>query len=107
MPIDPALAAALARQKVREAEHRRRQQHLAVRSAQIRAARAILGWSQDKLAAAVGVSRLTINRIERGRCLPLDETDQHLRDLFAAKGIRFESHGDGSYRVVYTLANLP
>jgi transcriptional regulator with XRE-family HTH domain len=34
-------------------------------SAQIRAARALLGWSQDKLARAAGIGLATLQRIEQ------------------------------------------
>jgi transcriptional regulator with XRE-family HTH domain len=34
-------------------------------SSQIRAARALLGWSQDKLARAAGVGLATLQRIEQ------------------------------------------
>ena len=34
-------------------------------SAQIRAARALLGWSQDKLAGTAGVGLATLQRIEQ------------------------------------------
>ena len=39
-------------------------------------------WSQDDLAVKCGVSRITINRIEMGRCMPDPELLFSLADAF-------------------------
>jgi transcriptional regulator with XRE-family HTH domain len=72
---------------------------------QLRAARAILGWSQDDLAALSGVSAPTIKRLEPGfgPVQTRGETLDKLRAAFAGVGIVFhEEGGDGQLGVFYT-----
>jgi transcriptional regulator with XRE-family HTH domain len=62
---------------------------------QLRAARAMLGWSQEKLAEQSGVSVPTIKRLEPGD-EPLATTVETLRKLqmaLEAEGIEFLNHG--------------
>ncbi len=69
---------------------------------QIRAARALLGWSQDTLAEAAGVSLPTIKRIEAradeigGRAT----TIQSIRDAVERAGIVFIDDDDNGGRGV-------
>ncbi len=56
---------------------------------QIRAARALLEWTQETLAEASGVARATIRNIEGGASLPRLETMQALEDAFDAAGVEF------------------
>jgi len=62
---------------------------------QLKAARALLGWSQDQLAAAAGVSPPTIKRIEarEGYLGGRVETVDKLRDALEREGIEF-TNGD-------------
>jgi transcriptional regulator with XRE-family HTH domain len=53
-----------------------------VSSRQLKAARALIGWSQEDLAAASGVSLPTVNRIENDKS-PTTGT-QNMRDRLAA-----------------------
>ena len=56
----------------------------------IRAARALLGWSQDALAEASDVTKKTIADIERGvTTSPQSRTAKALRAAFEAAGIEF------------------
>lgn len=64
--------------------------------AQLRAARAWLGWSQDKLALESSVSKHSIARYEQGRSLAYDGTLAKLKATLEAAGIRF--HFDGARR---------
>lgn len=61
---------------------------------QLRAARAWLGWSQDKLAIESGVSKHSIARYEQGRSVAYDDTLAKLKSALEAAGIRF--HFDGA-----------
>ncbi len=58
-------------------------------AAQIRAARALLDWSLDDLAAATNVARNTIARIESGAVKPRDETLTQIRDAFESRDLQF------------------
>jgi transcriptional regulator with XRE-family HTH domain len=62
-------------------------------AAQIRAARALLGWSQGYLAEAVGVSRPTIADLEAGKREPHPATLSVLMNELAAAGIVFTERG--------------
>jgi transcriptional regulator with XRE-family HTH domain len=64
-----------------------------ISSAQVRAARAWLSWSQDDLAAKAGISQQSVVRYELGRTVPHDGTLANLRKAFEAAGIRFQFDG--------------
>ena len=63
---------------------------------QIKAARALLGWSQDDLAARSGVSQPTIKRLEAegGELGGRAETGEKIRRALQKAGIEF-TNGDG------------
>lgn len=63
---------------------------------QCRAARALLGWSQDQLKEASGVSKVTIADFERGARArsPYADTLAKLVDAFAVAGVEFIGAGD-------------
>lgn len=56
-------------------------------AAQCRAARGLLGWSQQKLAAASGVAVNTIINFESGRSQARLDTQLLLQQLFAQHGV--------------------
>jgi transcriptional regulator with XRE-family HTH domain len=58
-------------------------------AAQVRAARALLDWSQADLAAKAGVSTTAINGIERGKADPRVSTLTALRRALEEAGIEF------------------
>jgi transcriptional regulator with XRE-family HTH domain len=62
-------------------------------SAQIRAARGLLGWSQAYLAEGVGVSRATIVGLETGKTEPHPATLFVIESELAAAGINFTDKG--------------
>jgi transcriptional regulator with XRE-family HTH domain len=56
---------------------------------QIRAARALLDWSQDDLAAACGLSAATIRKLELGHISPRGSTTQQVRQALEDQGLEF------------------
>jgi predicted transcriptional regulator len=69
-----------------------------VTTRQIKAARALLGWSQSDLARHSGVSEPTIARLEAadGNLGGRETTGQRIRDAIEAAGIQFfEENGGG------------
>ena len=65
--------------------------------AQVRAARAYLGWTALELAEASGVSFSTVRRVEMpGPRVVRDENVAAIRDAFARHGVRFVTHSDGA-----------
>ena len=70
--------------------------------AHLRAARAALGWSQAQLADAAGVSRPTVDRLERKAQSFTNASSETLRVIEQAllmRGIEMQLHADGT-RVV-------
>lgn len=61
--------------------------------AQIRAARALVGWKQTDLAAASGVSEMSIKNIERGATDPRASTLAALQGALETAGVLFLDPG--------------
>lgn len=64
-----------------------------ITAAQIRAARALLGWKQSELAAASGVSEISIKNIERGATDPRASTLNAIEAAFSQAGVIFMDPG--------------
>lgn len=65
-------------------------------SAQCRAGRALISWSQDQLAQASGVAKATIANFELGKRMPYDRTLSDLREALEATGVMFiDQNGNG------------
>jgi transcriptional regulator with XRE-family HTH domain len=64
---------------------------------QIRAARALLGWSQQKLAEEAGVSPITVKRLEASDEVfqARFETVMKVKDAVEAAGVVFRTGEDG------------
>ncbi len=60
---------------------------------QIKAARALVDWSQDDLAAASGLSVATVRKLELGHISPRGKTTQMLRQAFENNGLEFIEPG--------------
>jgi transcriptional regulator with XRE-family HTH domain len=64
--------------------------------AQCRAARALIGWSQDELAAVSKVGKATIASFERGKRAPYARTLEDLCAALASAGVIFVAeNGEG------------
>jgi len=65
-------------------------------SAQVRAARALIGWSQAELAEAAGVPLSTVERIESGEpgSIPAEAVDK-LRAALESAGVTFIAKNGG------------
>lgn len=61
--------------------------------AQMRAARALLGWKQTDLAVAAGVSEMSVKNIEREAASPREATLAKLRGALEAAGVIFLDAG--------------
>jgi len=62
--------------------------------AQCRAARALLDWSQQRLAEASSIGNATIRNFEGEKSTPQHATLVVLRQAFEAAGVQFVSQGD-------------
>lgn len=61
--------------------------------AQIRAARAIIGWKQADLAKAASISEISVKNIERGATDPRASTLTAIETAFGAAGVIFLDPG--------------
>lgn len=66
---------------------------------QIRAARALLGWDQTRLAEAAGVSVITVKRFEASDAAVSAETLGKIRGAVESAGVEFVI-GDGHIGVI-------
>ena len=64
-----------------------------ITAAQIRAARALLGWTQDELADRAIVPKSAVARLERGEVDPRLSTLKAVRGALEAAGIEFLAGG--------------
>jgi len=67
---------------------------LMITPAQIRAARALIGWKQTDLAEASGISEMSIKNIERGLTDARSSTIAALQAAFLTAGVVFLEPGD-------------
>jgi DNA-binding XRE family transcriptional regulator len=68
--------------------------------AKTRAARAVLGLSQDELAELVGLTQRSIHRIEQGLVEPRLRTIFTIEQFWHERGIAFDDLPDGGFRLV-------
>lgn len=69
---------------------------MTIQPEQVRAARALLNWSQHDLATAAGVARATIAEFEGGRRTPIANNLAALRNALEVAGVIFiEANGEG------------
>jgi predicted transcriptional regulator len=64
-----------------------------INSAQIRAARAMLGWKQTDLAKAASISEMSVKKIEAGSVDPRVSTINSIQAAFEAGGVVFLDAG--------------
>jgi DNA-binding XRE family transcriptional regulator len=69
-------------------------------ASKVRAARAVLGWSQAELGMRVGVTQRSINRLEKADVDVRRSTAVAIESALRAEGIQFEQLSDGGYRIV-------
>lgn len=67
---------------------------MSITSEQCRAARAILGWSQEQLASASKVAKATIANFEAGKRVPYDRTLQDMQEAMQTAGVVFQATGE-------------
>jgi len=64
-----------------------------IRPAQLRAARALVGWSREDLAAATGTTVRTLARLEANETQPRVSTLSRIRSALENAGVEF-TNGD-------------
>ena len=68
----------------------------AILPGQVRAARALLDWSRERLSEVCGVPVRTLDRLEKGEGVPQKRTIAAIRTALEAAGVEFiEQNGGG------------
>lgn len=67
---------------------------MSISAAQCRAARSLIGWSQDKLSEASKVAKATIANFEAGKRSPYDRTLDDIQAALEEAGVVFISEGN-------------
>jgi len=62
--------------------------------AQVRAARSLLGWNQNRLCKEAGISRATLNDIENEQGDPRRSSIEAVRGAFSRHGIHFSEDAE-------------
>jgi predicted transcriptional regulator len=68
-------------------------------AAEVRAARAVLGWSQTELARRTAVTQRAIYCIEQNIVRPRKETGERIIEAFTDAGLRFERLSNGGFKM--------
>jgi transcriptional regulator with XRE-family HTH domain len=74
---------------------------------QIRAARALLGWSQQRLAEAAGVSAITVKRLEGSNETFQARFETVMKVKSAVEGAGVVFGGEGGYAHAVSLRQAP
>jgi transcriptional regulator with XRE-family HTH domain len=69
-------------------------------AAKVRAARALLGWSQAELGMRVGVTQRSINRLEQADVDVRRSTAVAIEGVLREEGVSFEMVPSGGFRIV-------
>jgi DNA-binding XRE family transcriptional regulator len=69
-------------------------------AAKVRAARAVLGWSQAELGMRVGVTQRSINRLEKADVDVRRSTAVAIETALRDEGIVFEMLAEGGFRML-------
>ena len=72
---------------------------LAQFAAEVRAARAVLGWSQTELARRTAVTQRAIYCIEQNIVRPRMQTEERIIEAFTDAGLRFERLSSGGFKM--------
>ncbi len=68
-------------------------------AAEIRAGRAVLGWSQTELARRTAVTQRAIYCIEQNIVRPRKETGERIIEAFTDAGLRFGRLSSGGFKI--------
>lgn len=76
-----------------------------ITSAQIRAGRGLLKWTQGVLAARAALSVVTLNMIESDQVAPRSRSLEAIRAALEGEGVRFIGNPEDGYGVVLKPAD--
>jgi transcriptional regulator with XRE-family HTH domain len=102
--LPPATPRVIKRRRSEMAKFPKAESTSRLSAAQCRAARALLDWSQSRLAEESGTAVGTIMDLERGKRTPYPRTLAHLRSAFEAAGVEFTNGGSPGVRLAFVVA---
>ena len=75
-------------------------------AAKIRAARAVLGWSQAELADRIGLTQRAVHKLEQGETEPRRTTIRVIEETWREQGLVFEDASEGGFTMTVRNALL-
>lgn len=75
-------------------------------AAKVRAARAVLGLSQEELGHQVGLTQRSVHRIEQATVEPKLRTVHAIEQFWREQGLSFEDARDGGFRLSVQSSTL-
>lgn len=75
-------------------------------AAKVRAARAVLGWSQTVFGRKAGLTQRSVYRLENADVDPKRSTVLAIETTFTTAGVHFEDAPDGGFRIVVEAATI-
>jgi transcriptional regulator with XRE-family HTH domain len=75
-------------------------------AAKLRAARAVLDWSQSDLAVRAGLTQRAVHKLEQGQTEPRRATVHAIEQVWREQGLEFESVAEGGFRMIVSDAVL-
>ena len=87
------------KRRKRASSRERRTSDLVQFAAEVRAARAVLGWSQTELARRTAVTQRAIYCIEQNIVRPRKQTEERIVEAFTDAGLRFERLSSGGFKL--------
>ena len=79
--------------------HRHVESDLLLFAARMRAARAVLGWSQTELGKRAKVTQRAIYRLEKAAVRARHQTEVRINDAFRNAGVEFEDLPNGGFEM--------
>jgi DNA-binding XRE family transcriptional regulator len=97
---------AMSKRRKRGPSTERKMSDLVQFAAEVRAARAVLGWSQTELAKRTAVTQRAIYCIEQNIVQPRMQTEEHIIEVFTDAGLRFERLSSGGFKMTVSSAAI-
>jgi ribosome-binding protein aMBF1 (putative translation factor) len=89
----------MAKRRKRATTSKERKMILVQFAAEVRAARAVLGWSQTELARRTAVTQRAIYCIEQNIVQPRKQTEERIIEAFTDAGLRLERLASGGFKL--------
>jgi len=75
-------------------------------AAKVRAARAVVDWSQTEFGKRIPLTQRSVHKIERATVQTRESTEGAIEEIFRKAGLKFEPLADGGFKIVVPAAVL-